>query len=188
MPRAAHGADAARAPEGGTVEARNAGRRGDVAALLPALREGARWVAGMLRQLGDAALAPGPDGGWTSVRIVVHLAAVDAEVWMPRLAQLAAHEHPAWSWTEPALREPDPGPDAAADALLAARARVLEAVTAMDDAALGSTGVHATFGELDVVGLLGEVLRHDAEHLASLAEAVAARSSGAARREGGDHG
>ena len=162
------------------------GPEAEVAALLPALREAAERAGGMLHQLGDAATVPGPDGGWTPVRTVVHLAAVDVQVWTPRLRQLAAHEHPTWAWTEPALGEgPDPRPDAAADAFLTARATVLETVAAMDGAALCSTGIHATFGELDVVRLLGEVLRHDAEHLASLAETVAARPSGPARGGGG---
>jgi DinB superfamily len=160
-----------------------------VIVLAPALREAAAWAGGMLRQLGDAAIAPGADGGWTPVRIVVHLAAVDAEVWTPRLRQLAAHEHPRWSWTEPDLADrPDPTPDAAADAFCAARAAVLETVAAMDDDALRCTGIHAKFGELDAVGLLAQVVRHDAEHLASLAEAVAARTSSVAGRAGAGHG
>jgi hypothetical protein len=160
-----------------------------VAALAPALREAAAWAGAMLRGLGNAAMAPGPDGGWTPVRIVVHLAAVDTEVWTPRLRQLAAHEHPTWAWTEPDLADQsDPSPDAAAQAFAAARAALLETAAAMDDAALRCTGVHAKFGELDAVGLLGEVLRHDAEHLASLAEAVAAPSSGDARGVGAAHG
>jgi hypothetical protein len=174
---------------------RAANRAAALTALLAALREGAAWAGGMLRQLGEAAVPPGPEGGWAPVRIVVHLAAVDVEVWTPRLRQLAAHEHPVWAWTEPALGEgPGPSPVAAAEAFVAARATVLEIVAAMDDAALRCTGIHATFGELDVVGLLGEVLRHDAEHLASLAEAVAARSSVAAhlsvapQRAGAVHG
>ncbi|MHB8959495.1 MAG: DinB family protein [Candidatus Limnocylindrales bacterium] len=161
------------------------GPAAEVAALLPALREAAEWAGAMLHRLGDAATAPGPDGGWTPVRIVVHLAAVDAQVWTPRLRQLAAHDHPSWTWTEPDLAGgPDPGPDAAAEAFCVARTAVTETVAAMDEAALRSTGVHATFGELDAVGLLGEVLRHDAEHLASLAEAVAALSSGTAGEAG----
>ncbi|HEY5630388.1 MAG TPA: DinB family protein [Candidatus Limnocylindrales bacterium] len=160
-----------------------------VAALLPALREAAEWAGAMVRRLGEAATAPGPDGGWTPVRIVVHLAAVDAEVWSPRLRQLAAHEHPSWAWTEPDLDgRPEPSAGVAADAFCATRAALLETAAAMDEAALHATGVHATFGELDVVGVLGEVLRHDAEHLASLAEAVAARSSGVAGGAGAGHG
>ncbi len=170
-------------------DGRAANRAADVAALVPALREAAEWAGAMLHRLGDAATAPGPDGGWTPVRIVVHLAAVDAEVWTPRFRQLAAHDHPSWPWTEPDLAgRPDPSPDEASEAFCAARAKVVETVAAMDEAALRCTGVHARFGELDAVGLLGEVLRHDAGHLASLAEAVAALSSGVAGGAGAGHG
>ncbi len=150
------------------------GPAAEVAALLPALREAAERAGGMLHQLGGAATVPGPDGGWTPVRMVVHLAAVDAEVWTPRFRQLAAHDHPSWVWTEPDLAgRADRSPDEAAETFRGTRAALVETVAAMDDAGLRSTGVHAIFGELDGVGLLREVLRHDAEHLASLAEAVA---------------
>jgi hypothetical protein len=144
------------------------------AAIALGLREGAEWARAMLGRLGDAARAPGPDGGWSPVRIVAHLAAVDDEVWTPRLHQLAAHGHPVWPWTEPDLAgRPEPTPDEAAAAFMAARTRLLQTLAAMDEAAMRCTGIHAAFGELDAVGLVGEVLRHDAEHLASLAEAVA---------------
>lgn len=165
------------------------GPAADVAVLLPALREAADWAGAMLHGLGGAAAVPGPDGGWTPIRIVVHLAAVDAEVWTPRFRQLAAHDHPSWSWTEPDLAgRADPSPDAAAETFRGVRAALLETVAAMDEAALLSTGVHATFGELDAVGLLGEVVRHDAEHLASLAEAVAALPPGVDGEDGAAHG
>lgn len=160
-----------------------------VAALLPTLREAAEAAGAMLRRLGGAASEPRPDGGWTATRVVVHLAAVDDEVWAPRLRQLAAHGHPSWAWTEPDVSGvPEPSPDDAAGAFCAAREAVLSIVRAMDDEALRSTGLHAAFGELDVAGLLGEVARHDAEHLASLADAVAVHGPLAGATEPGATG
>ena len=52
------------------------------------------------------------------------------------------------------------------------RRRVPESVAILDgfdDAAWARTGVHATYGVLDVAALLRLAIDHDAEHLASLA-------------------
>lgn len=171
------GTAGAPAPRAGGPEADHGVPADDrVRAALPVLREAAEAAGAMLRRLGDAARAPGPEGGWTPTHVVVHLVAVDADVWLPRLRQLAAREHPVWTWTEPDIAVPDPAPEAAADAFCGGREVLLAVVRAMDGEALRSTGLHAAFGELDVAGLLGEVARHDAEHLASLADAVAAHA------------
>ena len=117
------------------------GPRAEVAALLPALREAAEWAGAMVHRLGDAATAPGHDGGWTPVRIVVHLAAVDAEVWTPRFRQLAAHDHPTWVWTEPDLAgRADPSPDEAAEAFGGTRAALMAAFAAMSPGVDGGAG------------------------------------------------
>ena len=60
------------------------------------------------------------------------------------------------------------------DALLArfagARASTVDTVSAMDDAAWARSGVHASFGRLDVGGLVRNAIDHDEEHLRGLAE------------------
>jgi hypothetical protein len=128
-------------------------------------------------RLASAARAASPEppapGEWTPAQVVRHLLAVELEVWQPRLARLAAEDHPLWPWVEP---EPWPGePDASLDRLLDvygdARASTVATLTALDDAGWARTGTHATFGVLDVAGLMVRAIDHDEEHLASFARA-----------------
>ena len=57
--------------------------------------------------------------------------------------------------------------------ILAAFARragqTVATIRALDEAGWARTGTHATYGRLDVAGLLRIAIDHDAEHLASLA-------------------
>ena len=132
-------------------------------------------LAGVPGRLATAARAvpaeaPSP-GEWTPAHVVRHLIAVERGVWHPRLAQLAAEDHPRWPWVEP---EPWPGePDATLDRLLEvyadARASTAATLAALDDAGWARTGTHATFGELDVSALMVRAMDHDEEHLASFA-------------------
>jgi len=126
------------------------------------------------RHLTDAAHAvegrPVPAGEWTPAQVVRHLMAVEGEVWLARLATLAAGGEPHWSWTEPG---PLPGfDDASLDHVLGLfgrlRASTVDFLGMFDDAAWTRTGVHATYGRLDVAGLLRLAMDHDEEHLAGL--------------------
>jgi hypothetical protein len=109
-------------------------------------------------------------GGWTAHQVVLHLVAVEVEVFQRRLRDLATIERPRWTWTEPG---PAPAPadetigDAAAR-FAAARAATLAAVRPLDDAGWQRFGDHATLGRLDVAGVLQVAVEHDAEHLLGL--------------------
>ena len=110
------------------------------------------------------------DGDWGPSEIARHLIAVEHEVWQTRFATLLAEDEPQWSWTEPGL---EPGlDDAPLDDILArhadARARSVSILEAFDQAAWARTGVHATYGRLDIDGLLRIATDHDAEHLDGL--------------------
>jgi hypothetical protein len=112
---------------------------------------------------------PPAPGEWTPSDVVRHLIAVEQEVWQPRLAQLEAEDHPIWPWTEP---DPWTGkPGAPLDELLATyadvRATTMATLDGLDDAGWARTGTHATFGVLDVAGLMGRAIDHDDEHLRS---------------------
>ena len=121
--------------------------------------------------LATAARAASPEppasGEWTPSDVVRHLIAVEEEVWQPRLAQLEAEDHPTWPWTEPDPWAGNPG--APLDELLAkyaaVRGRTMAMLDALDDSGWARTGTHATFGVLDVAGLMVRAIDHDDEHL-----------------------
>ena len=126
----------------------------------------------LARVVGDveAAGRRPPPGEWGPAEVVRHLIAVEVEVLQSRLAQVMAEDDPHWSWTEPSLA---PGfDDAPVEAILAAfaQARAVTAATvrALDDDGWARFGTHATYGRLDVEGLLRIAIDHDADHLRGL--------------------
>jgi hypothetical protein len=131
-------------------------------------------VAAVPSRLAAAARAASPQppapGEWTPSQVVRHLIAVELEVWHPRLAQLAAEDHPLWPWVEPGPWPGEPGVslDRLLDVYADSRAETVRSLTALDDAGWAKTGTHATFGELDAAGLMVRALDHDEEHLAGL--------------------
>lgn len=118
-----------------------------------------------------------PAGEWSPRDVVAHLVAVEGVVWQARLDTLGPdRKEPSWSWTEPGPLE-----DGAAATLegalalfAAGRALTLARLAALDDAGWARTGIHATYGRLDVAGLMRIAAEHDDEHLDAL-EARAGR-------------
>ncbi len=112
-----------------------------------------------------------PPGEWGPAEILRHLIAVEAEVFRARLASVADEDEPRWSWTEPGQASGFDG--APLDEILAAfaeaRAGTTEIVRTLDDAGWARAGIHATYGRLDVAGLLQLAIDHDAQHLAGIA-------------------
>jgi hypothetical protein len=118
-----------------------------------------------------AARATPARGEWAAHDIVLHLVAVEIEVFQRRLADLRETESPEWTWVEPGPA-PRESSETLADSLVrfaAARLATLESVTALDPADWLRTGHHATLGVLDVSDLLALAADHDKEHLAALA-------------------
>jgi len=118
-----------------------------------------------------AADRPVPAGEWGPSEVGRHLVAVELVVWHVRFDEVATLDDPRWSWTEP-------GPSAALEAasletILAmfaqVRAQSVATVQAFDDAGWARSGTHATYGVLDVAGLLGMAIEHDEEHLRGVA-------------------
>jgi len=117
-----------------------------------------------------AAQATPIPGEWTAQQIVLHLVAVETEVFQPRLFDLAEVSSPEWEWVEPAPAEAGLG-ESLADSLLrfaAARLGTLDWVAGLDEDGWRRSGRHATLGRLDVGGLLALAVDHDQEHLAAL--------------------
>ena len=146
---------------------------------------GAAARTGLVRRLADAsprlaevasraaAMEPArrePAGGWTVREVVAHLWLVEGAVFQRRLDQLAAGESPVWEFAEPGTSDAPEvaGLDAALAAFAARRAGTLARVEALDEAGWQRFGHHATYGRLDVEGLLGVIANHDAEHIADL--------------------
>ncbi|HEV8402583.1 MAG TPA: DinB family protein [Candidatus Limnocylindrales bacterium] len=116
---------------------------------------------------------PFPAGEWGPIETVRHLIAVEDEVHRARLAQVAKQDDPHWTWTEPGLAA---GFDDASllevlTVFARRRAKTVATVRALDNAGWERFGTHATYGRLDVAGLLRLASDHDAEHLTGLAGA-----------------
>jgi hypothetical protein len=112
---------------------------------------------------------PVPAGEWSPSEVVRHLIAVEEVVWHTRLLQLAAANRPTWPWVEP---EPWQGaPGATLDELLAKfetlRGETIAILDGFDDEGWTRTGIHATWGEVDVAELMTRAVDHDDEHIAS---------------------
>jgi DinB superfamily len=111
-----------------------------------------------------------PTGTWSAREVVLHLVAVETEVFQARLTDLARGDDPHWSWVEPGPYE-GPGGDTLDGALAlfaGCREDTLGRVAALDEAGWTRSGTHETFGVLDVGGLLQIAYDHDLEHLATL--------------------
>ncbi len=131
-------------------------------------------LAAFPARLADAAAAVAgravPDGEWTPEQVVRHLIAVEVQVHQARFADLTRERNPTWDWAEPG---PWPGdPDLTLGQLLERFAHLRTETTAIvgswDDAGWGRAGTHATYGTLDVAGLVRNALTHDEEHLRGL--------------------
>ena len=112
--------------------------------------------------------SPAPAGEWTPREVLLHLLAVEDEVWQARLRQLATEPEPHWPWYEPGLASFEANTwEAVLDAFRASRGQTIDALDALDDAGWAKSGVHERFGRLDVAALLKRAIDHDEEHIAS---------------------
>ena len=111
-----------------------------------------------------------PGEGWGPREVALHLAAVEELVWQARLHDLEAQEAPVWTWTEPGLASgaEDGTLGAALTLFRQSRAATLALVDSLPAAARVRVGTHATYGPLDLPGLLATAIDHDEHHLADL--------------------
>jgi len=110
-------------------------------------------------------------GEWGPSEVIRHLVAVERAVWHVRFAQIAVDDDPLWDWTEP---RPTPELEGASlDHILAVfaevRGQTVATVRAFDATGWARRGTHATYGVLDVAGLVRMAVDHDEEHLQGLA-------------------
>lgn len=132
-----------------------------------------RFRAGPARvaELAPAAAAIGggqTSDGWSEREIVAHLVRVDREVFQVRLRDLTGPSEPQWSWVEPAA---EPGRATLAtliERFKTTREATIAHLAGLDGSGWARSGVHVTYGRLDVAGLLGIAIDHDADHIAEL--------------------
>jgi hypothetical protein len=138
--------------------------------LLDALAAFPDRVAATARAAETRPVAPGE---WTPEQVVRHLVAVESDVHQARLRDLATVDEPQWTWTEPGpwMGEPDLGLDGALQRFADLRSETLAIVVALDETGWARAGRHATFGPLDVAGVLRNAVDHDEEHLRGLSGA-----------------
>jgi hypothetical protein len=154
----------------------SAGRPPDArrARVLERLGAGPSRIAAAARRAAALESGPLPDAGWTAREVAGHLWLVERVVFQARLDELAAGGSPRWAWTEPGTPAAGDNPtlDDALDRFAAGRAETLARVGALDERDWRRSGTHATFGRLDVAGLLGVIADHDDEHHDDLAARV----------------
>jgi hypothetical protein len=118
---------------------------------------------------------PRDDGEWSAQQVVLHLVAVEEQVWHARLRQLSVEAHPTWSWVEPGLWDGAEGRtlEGALAAFADRRATTIALLDGTTEAGWARRGTHERYGELDVEGLMRIAVDHDQEHLASLGGSIA---------------
>src|SRR3989304_6314425 len=127
---------------------------------LAALPDRVAAAVAMLARSPEAEPAP---GAWSAREVALHLAAVEVEVWRPRLDALAAAAFPEGPWVEPGTWT-GAGGGAFPPPLgifRRERATTVARLEALDDAGWDRRGRHAVYGVLDVAGLLRIALDHD---------------------------
>lgn len=151
-------------------------RRAELLGRIAAARDRIEAAARAAERAGDAA-----PGEWSAQQVVLHLVAVETEVFQARLDDVATRDDPHWSWVEPGTAEATEGEtlNEAIARFGAGREATLGRVAGLDEAGWSRSGTHATYGVLDVGGLLRLAHDHDLEHLATLE-----RMAGLPRRDG----
>jgi hypothetical protein len=140
-------------------------RRAELVGRMAAARDRIEAAARAAEHVDDV----GP-GEWSAVQVVLHLVAVETEVFQARLNDLATQPDPHWTWVEPGTADALDGAtlDDAIARFAAGRKATLGRVAGLDEAGWSRTGTHETYGTLDVSGLLRLAYDHDIEHLATL--------------------
>jgi hypothetical protein len=145
--------------------------RQDVLRMLAATPDTLRVVAGTLSD-DAAARRPDPEE-WSAGEVVAHL--VDAEVsWFKRIHLMVDEDRPRLVWYSnpdyslPPLRE-------SLDTFLRMRTEDVAYLEALPERAWERTGDHEHWGHIDVIWAGRHLAAHDADHLAQISRAVAAR-------------
>lgn len=145
--------------------------RTERAELLDRLRAGPQRVAAaaLAAQARRLAAGRGRRAGWSEREVVDHLIRVERDVFQSRLRQVAREDEPHWQWVEPGAQPGHASLATLAGRFERVRARTIDHLARLDERGWARSGVHATYGRLDVAALLGVAVEHDTDHLAELA-------------------
>ncbi|MGZ8515473.1 MAG: DinB family protein [Candidatus Limnocylindrales bacterium] len=156
-------------------------RRAELVGLFAASRDRIERAARAAERGGDAT-----PGEWSAREVVLHLVAVERDVFQARLDDLETGDDPHWTWVEPGTADGPGGEtlDGAIARFGACRGATLRRVGALDEAGWLRSGTHETYGVLDVGGLLRLAHDHDLDHLATLERMAAVESSDGAAGAG----
>ena len=131
-------------------------------------------VPGRVRQAAQAAQGRiRPPGEWSINAVVGHLGRVEAEVWQARFQQVEANESPTWdSWEPDGVDWEGEYGGRPLDRLLAdfesARQASLRHLEGLSDVGWRRVGTHRRWGEVDVLYLCREMLKHDDVHVGQI--------------------
>jgi hypothetical protein len=117
-------------------------------------------------------------GEWPAQVVLGHVSQVDEQVWIPRIAlmcqaQTDGAEPPSFPWWEPDAnvtfdRFNEMSLEQASAAAMSARTQLLSAIKELTPEQWSARAQHEAFGEIDIAGLIIQILTHDEEHRASL--------------------
>jgi hypothetical protein len=117
-------------------------------------------------------------GEWPAQVVLGHVSQVDEQVWIPRIAlmcqaQADGTEPPSFPWWEPDASATfdqfhEMSLEQASAAAMSARTQLLTAIKELTPEQWSSAAQHEAFGEIDIAGLVIQILTHDEEHRASL--------------------
>ena len=117
-------------------------------------------------------------GEWPAQVVLGHVSQVDEQVWMPRIAQMCkalelGEEPPSFDWWEPDAsatlkRFQDMTLSETSALAMSVRTQLLSVVKELTPEQWTASAKHESFGEIDISGLIIQILTHDEEHRASL--------------------
>lgn len=121
----------------------------------------------------SSGIHPASAQAWSTTATVGHLWRVERQVWQDRLQEMAREEHPIWEWWDPDRFdwESEFGStdlNVLLDAFEFLRNATCNYLRDLDNEGWERRGTHRVYGELDVMGLMEQALKHDGEHLATL--------------------
>lgn len=126
-------------------------------------------LAPLLERLPDGVLTASLPGERSVLATLAHLAALDREVYLPRLRRIVAEDEPAFpNPQDPAGTERDMLDAALAD-VRAARIELVNAFERLPDDAWGRTAVFPDGERRDVVNFALAIVHHDAAELRRVA-------------------